>query len=111
MVGLTDFISLIENFVATELAQLGEWVATQKLGASGPVANTLSFEHSIGDKKLTLSYKLGLDGTTVVTIAYDVFNWVVSNPQVIAFVQTLVQNWIASHLPPVSNTVANTSSK
>lgn len=109
-VQLSDFITLIENFMLDQLTQLATWVATRKYSVSGTaVPNTLTFENELAGKKLTVSYKLLPDGGTVIEIAYGVLSWVTSNPQVIAYVQALVQNWISQWLPPVTpNPVANT---
>ena len=107
MVGLPDFITLVENFIVTEFTAISAWLPTRKLTATGgSVPNTLTFQHSLAGKPLTLTYKLGLDGSTVVEVAYDVLSWVTTNPQVISFVQNLVQNWINQLFPLVSaNTV------
>lgn len=106
-IDLSTFKEEVETFVATQLTNVESWIETHKLSAGAVPSNTLVFDHTLPDgKKVTLKAKLGLDGATVYELAYEALTWVVTNPQIVAFVKNLVVNWVNSHLPvtPSANT-------
>lgn len=109
MTQLSDFVNAVEANVAMVLHDVADWLHDDTVAVTASGSNSVVWKSTLNGKPVTLKAKLGLDGATVYTLVYEAFEWVVTNPQVIAIVKNLVQNWINSLLPASNATpVANT---